>query len=202
MTDAQLLAAWSAGDLSAAELLIARHIDLVHRFFAGKVSDDIDDLVQKTFLRCIEKRDSFRGDSGFRAFLLGIARYELLNVYRRQSSGRTFDPWVTSLHDLAARPSELLVARQEKQVLLEALRRIPLDQQLLLELYYWEQLTAAEIGAALEVPAPTIRGRLQRARKALAAAADRVAPSTELARKTISSFESWAARVREAGVAD
>lgn len=199
ITDAQLLEAWSAGDLSAAQTLISRHIDTVHRFFSGKIDRDIDDLVQRTFLRCIEKRDTYRGDGEFRAFLLGIARYELLDVYRRKANGRTFDPAVSSLEDLAARPSEVLRVEQEKQVLLQGLRRIPLDQQLLLELYYWERMTGAEIAQVLGVPAPTVRGRLGRARRALADAVESVALNSELARRTLSSFESWAASVREAG---
>lgn len=197
MTDAELLEAWSGGDLSAAETLISRHLDTVHRFFSGKVDSDLEDLVQRTFLRCIEKRDTYRGDGEFRAFLLGIARYELLDVYRRKANGRVFDPAVSSLEDLAPRPSELLRADQEKQALLHALRRIPLDQQLLLELYYWERMTGAEIAAVLGVPSPTVRGRLRRARKALAEAVESVAQDPEIARRTISSFESWAASVRE-----
>ncbi len=197
MTDAELLEAWSGGDLSAAETLISRHLDTVHRFFSGKVEGDLEDLVQRTFLRCIEKRQTYRGDGEFRAFLLGIARYELLDVYRRKASGKVFDPAVSSLEDLAPRPSEVLRAQQEKQVLLHALRRIPLDEQLLLELYYWERMTSAEISAILDVPSPTVRGRLQRARKALAAAVESVAHDPELARLTISSFESWAASIRE-----
>lgn len=168
----------------------------MHRFFAGKVGNELEDLVQKTFLRCIEKRAAFRGDGSFRAFLLGIARYELLGFYRGRD-GRAFDPAVTSLQDLSDRPSEVLVLREQKAVLLEALRGIPLQQQLLLELRYWEKLNATEIGEVFEVPPPTVRDRLRRARKALADSMTRVAASPRLAQSTMTSFERWAASVRD-----
>ncbi len=200
MTDAELLGAWGRGDLAAAETLISRHIDTVHRFFSGKVDSNLDDLVQRTLLRCVEKRDTYRGDGEFRAFLLGIARYELLDVYRRKANGKVFDPAVSSLEDLAPRPSEVFRAEKEKQVLLHALRRISLDQQILLVLYYWERMTGAEIAHVLDVPAPTVRGRLRRARQALATAVEGVALDPEVGQLAISSFESWAASVRAASV--
>lgn len=196
MRDHELLEAWVAGDTDAAQTLVSRYIDVVHRFFVGKVEEDLEDLVQRTFLKCVEKNASYRGEGSFRAFLLGIARYELLDTYRVRNSGRVFDPAVTSLEDLADRPSELLVLHEQKQVLLAALRRIPVEQQLLLELRYWETLNSTEIGEVFEIPAPTVRDRLRKARAALEAAMLDVAASPDVAQSTLSSFDRWAASLR------
>ena len=48
--DLELLQKWSDGDASAGNQLFNRHFDPVCRFFANKVSEDVDDLIQKTFL--------------------------------------------------------------------------------------------------------------------------------------------------------
>ena len=72
--DAAQLEAWRAGDQDAGEALIERHYASILRFFRTKAGEDADDLVQLTFLRCVEASERYRGDAGFRAFLFGIAR--------------------------------------------------------------------------------------------------------------------------------
>ncbi|MEZ4372915.1 MAG: sigma-70 family RNA polymerase sigma factor [Polyangiaceae bacterium] len=47
--------------------------------------------------------------------------------------------------------------------LVEALQRLPLDLQMAIELYYWEELSVAELAEALEIPAGTVKSRLHRA---------------------------------------
>lgn len=197
MTDRELLEAWGAGDHSAAEALLTRHMTTVHRFFYGKLDDGVDDLVQQTFLKCLERRDSFRGDSSFVSFVLGIARYELLTVYRRRDVRGTFEPARSSIHDVHPRPSEVLALRETKQVLLEAVRRLPFDQQVLLEFAYWQRLKSHEIADALGIPAPTIRRHLSSARAALRDKIKVLVATPELARATTESFEKWADEVRD-----
>ena len=80
--DASLFVAWQAGDRAAGEALIERHFDAIDRFFATKVGDGGDDLVQSTFLACAEAGARYRGDSSFRAFLFGIARNVLFEHIR------------------------------------------------------------------------------------------------------------------------
>ena len=47
----------------------------------------------------------------------------------------------------------------------EALRRIPLELQVALELYYWEGMAGPELAAALDLPEGTVRTRLRRGRQ-------------------------------------
>ena len=72
-----------------------------------------------------------------------------------------------SAADLAAGPSTLFGKRREERLLLEALRRIPLDSQVVLELYYWEEMSAAQTAAVLDLPEGTVRGRVKRAKDLL-----------------------------------
>jgi RNA polymerase sigma-70 factor (ECF subfamily) len=49
----------------------------------------------------------------------------------------------------------------------DALRRLPVEQQTLLELYYWQELEIGAIGEVFEVEIGTARVRLHRARRKL-----------------------------------
>ncbi len=61
-------------------------------------------------------------------------------------------------------PSSVAAARQEHELLLLALQQVPVDDQTLLELFYWEALSGPEIAAVLEISAGAVRVRLHRAR--------------------------------------
>jgi RNA polymerase sigma factor (sigma-70 family) len=156
------------GDRAAGSRLIERNSGLVLQFFRNKVSGPTDDLVQQTFLNCIEHRDDVRVADKFRSYLLTVAHRVLLEHYRiRSRDERHFDPLTTSVWDLEATPSTILVDRQEQQLLIAAMRRIPLCFQIALELYYWQNLTGPELCAVLELPEGTVRSRLRRGRELL-----------------------------------
>jgi RNA polymerase sigma-70 factor (ECF subfamily) len=152
-SDEALLEAWRAGDQPSGEQLFDRHFVALSRFFRNKADQGIDDLIQSTFLGLAEARERFRGEGSFRSFLFGVAYNVLRNHYRaKRSRTDKIDFGVTSIHDLRPGPSELFAHRAEQRILLEALRRIPVEHQVLLELYFWEPLTAPEIAEILAVP--------------------------------------------------
>lgn len=163
MEDFELLAAWREGDRSAGNALFDRHFDSIHRFFVHKVGDDVEDLVQRTFLGCVEARDRFRQLSSFRTFLFAIARNELRMFFRRKKKEAVVDFAVSSLAELSPSPSTLARHKGNTRLLLTALASLPVDQQLALELHYLEGLTGPEIAAILEIPEGTVRSRLRRA---------------------------------------
>jgi RNA polymerase sigma-70 factor (ECF subfamily) len=66
-----------------------------------------------------------------------------------------------------------------------------------LELYYWEELTAVEIGEALELPEGTVRTRLRRAR-ALLERGIGVAEDPRVGEATREDLDGWVASVRAA----
>ena len=108
----------------------------------------VEDLAQRTFLACLEAADRIREDGSFRAYLFGIARKVLLQHFARvRRDGNPPDPAVASADALGASPSRVIAQREEQRLLLRALRKIPLDLQIAIELFYWEELSIAEIAA-------------------------------------------------------
>jgi DNA-directed RNA polymerase specialized sigma24 family protein len=85
---------------------------------------------------------------------------------------------------------------EEKKLLLKALRRIPLELQIALELHYWEGMTTLEIAEVLEVPRGTVKSRIRRAREALEDALSRLARDPATDSSTRRSLTEWAASIR------
>jgi RNA polymerase sigma factor (sigma-70 family) len=196
--DFDLLASWRAGDPGAGQQLVRRHTRSLHRFFASKAPDAIDDLVQASFLACVESRDRFRHGSSFRTFVLGVARKVLLKHYRkRMRHDRAMAVEEASADSLSPSPSFSAALREEVRLLLVALRRIPIDQQIAVELFYWEGLSIGDVAEVLEIAPGTVKSRLARARDALRDAILTGDASAELARSTAEELERWAAELRQ-----
>ncbi len=100
-TDLDLIARWKAGEQRAATLLVERHASAVARFVASVGRrDDVEEVVQDTFVRAFASLDGFRGDSSLRTWLFTIARRLVLD--RRRSARRRRDQGEVHENDAAA----------------------------------------------------------------------------------------------------
>ena len=83
--DGELIARWKAGDQRAATALVERHAPALARFAVSNgIREDIDELVQDTFVRAFGSLDGFRGDSSFRTWLFTIERRLILDRRRAE----------------------------------------------------------------------------------------------------------------------
>lgn len=192
-SDLELLEAWRAGDRESGGALFDRHLGSVSRFFKNKVDGNIEDLVQETFLACVEGRDRFEGRSSFRTYLFGVARNLLLAHYRKKR--RDFDPLETSVCDLGGGVSSLFAKSEQQRLLLRALRSLPVDQQVALELYYWEHMQGPALAEVLQISPHTVRSRLSRARSALRIKIDELADHPAMSESTLAEVDALAARL-------
>ena len=197
LTDGELLLRWRQRDFASGEALFERYYKMVERFFLNKISDAVSDLVQETFTRCVAGQEHIKDNEQFRLYIFGIAYNVLKEHLRRRYRGeRLLDSCEVSVRDLEPGPVTLIVRRQEHRLLLEALRSIPIDDQVVLELHYWESLTTEQIAEALGLPVGTARGRLQRARSKLAEAMTQVSDSAQDLTTTLACVEDWARECR------
>jgi RNA polymerase sigma-70 factor (ECF subfamily) len=168
VVDGELLEAWSAGDLVAGRALFDRHFDSLYRFFANKLrSDAVADLVQQTLLGCIEARGRFRGEASFRTFLFQIARYQLYSHLRTQRRNDAIDIAEVAVAARQTSPTGHLARRDERQAIQAAMSELPLDLRLVLELTFWEGLSACEVARVLDVAENTVYTRIFRAKAVL-----------------------------------
>ena len=195
--DLDLLAHWREGDAAAGELLFERHFEAVYRFFCNKVPRDVDDLVQETFLACVGAKQRFRAEASFRTFLFAIARKTLLKYRARWAPKDEGEEFHTSrVEGLDRSPSQIVVETEEQALLLRALRRLPLELQIALELCYWEGLRSRDIAVVLELAHGTVRSRLRRGREQLREIVEELAAQPELCLSTLGNFDSWLASIQ------
>lgn len=194
-----LLLAWRDGDRKAGSELIRGHARLVQRFFGNKVGKPelVEELAQRTFAACVAGVERFRGDSNFRTWLFAVANNVLREHYREQQRGQSIDFGTVSVEGSSGGPSSVVASSEEQRRLLTALRRISIDSQVLLELYYWEELTAPELAEVFSIPVGTVRGRIGKAKLELRAELDTMERTRERPPTTEAELEDWARQVRE-----
>ena len=170
-SDLDLLTAWRDGDKASGSALFERHFESLRRFFRTKAPiGEVEDLIQRTLVSCLESVANFRAEAKFRTYLFTIARRELYHFLERGTRDRVrdgLDETVSSIRDLGISPSRAAVASEEQAMIAEAMLHLPVDFQVTLELYYWEQLRGPELAEVLGISPATVRTRLHRAREAL-----------------------------------
>lgn len=197
-SDLELLEAWRASDDEAGNALVRRHFDALFRFFRARLDDGVADLVQRTFLGAVEARERIFAAS-FRGYLFGIAHKQLAMELRKRSRQRVVPaPIDDAAQSSSGSPSKLVLQHQEQHLLLRALRRIPLEMQLLLQLHYWDEMPTAEIGEILGIPAGTVKSRLFRARTLVKESIAALAADSATSASTLSDLDAWARSLRSA----
>jgi RNA polymerase sigma-70 factor (ECF subfamily) len=154
------------GDNRATQDLIRRTQDGVRRLCTSLGSgDDVDDLVQETYLRAWRSLPSFRGDSrAFVVWLLRVARNTCADQVRRRRRQRDL------LARLARAPHPQPVAPPSGRAELDdLLGQLPLEWRDAFVLTQAIGLSYEEAAAVCECPIGTIRSRVARARGRLLA---------------------------------
>ncbi|HEX2677418.1 MAG TPA: sigma-70 family RNA polymerase sigma factor [Polyangiales bacterium] len=166
--DELLVQRWLRGDVRAAQLLVQRYADPLHRFFARRRVPVSEDLVQQTFAACFLGLSVFRRQSSFRTFLFGIARHQLRDHRRAQRRHEELHEQAVAILGStdpvhAAEHGGDLV----EQALERAIAALPEQLRVVIELSYWEQRTQLEIARELGVTRRTVSDRLRLARASL-----------------------------------
>jgi len=169
-TDLELLQRWRHDDQSAGGELLTRYFNGLKIYFAVRLPElETGDLIQEVFVRMVDARDRFAGRSTVRAYLFSIARilyWEKVRELHRPSG--VFDPEVDKLADLCGRSQTSIMRQiQAEELLLTALEHLPSAQHDLLDFYYFQQLSCAELSELFVAPIGTIKSRLSVARRAL-----------------------------------
>ena len=167
----------SRDDAAAFTRVFDEHRHAVHAYFTGRVADPelARDLLQETFLRVWRRLPEVTPlpPERQRAWIFTVARNLTIDTYRAAATRRATE---TALRQQAATepatvPGPHLGAEaDERRAQLDAaIRRLPEELRVTLTMATAGGLTSRQIGEALGEPAGTIRYRLSRARKQLAA---------------------------------
>lgn len=196
--DLELLLAWRSGNRKAADTLLRKYYPIIRRNVAHKVPDDaVDEVVDRVVSAMVEQRDTFRAEAKLRTYVFRIMKFSIADFHRQRQRRPDFDALESSVHDLGVSPSGDLLKKEHDRVLLAALRGLPLGDQILLELYEWEEMPASELAEVFDASEPAIRSRIRRAMERLSAAVKGyMADPRELA-DTLTNLDDWLRQVRK-----
>lgn len=147
------------------QALVEEHTASVFRVARSVVQDSAlaEDVVQETFIRAWQKADSFRGEVPIRNWLLRIAHNVAVSTLRTVRD-ESVDPHRLPIQLEQTGPDVVVEARAQ---IIDALAGLnPIDRSLVV-LREIEGLTYAEISKILDLPMPTVKTRLFRARARL-----------------------------------
>lgn len=158
-----------SGETGLLAELFERHSRQVYGFFYRMTGSRelSEDLVQDVFLRILRYRDSYQPKTSFSAWMYGIARNALVDQMRKRRPEASFDD---GFPDVPAREDpvdERMRARQETEMVQQALASLPADKREVLILARYQDLRYEEIGRILGCEPNAVKQRVFRAVKAL-----------------------------------
>ena len=133
--------------------------------------EEAEDLVQETYAKALKGFPSFQSGTNFRAWIYQILR----NTFLTSRTGLKVSATVpldlegdqeilpTARHT----PESILLERSTRQLVQQALGKLPVPYREVLLLCEFEEMSYQEISALLSVPMGTVMSRLSRARRAL-----------------------------------
>ena len=179
-----ILARVRGGDTAAMEHLIikyqARIYNTILKICANK--DDAAELTQDTFVKAIEKINTFQGKSSFYTWIFRIAVNHTLNYCKRKfklgfdsldaSYGGDSEQGRRLLKDFladTASPDPVALAQNKEiyEFVSRALMKLNSDQRAVIVLCDIEGMNYAQIANVLEIGLGTVKSRLARGRKNL-----------------------------------
>ncbi|MCY3914457.1 MAG: sigma-70 family RNA polymerase sigma factor [Chloroflexi bacterium] len=152
LDDGQLVAL-AKEDKSAFGELYERYLPKIYRYVYYRTGNvhDAEDLTAKVFFRALSHIGNYvEKGVPFQAWLYRIAHNLVANWHRDQGRRKiiALDEYVA--HPLKSEaPDRLTEEQEERNQLMEAVRRLPEDRQQLLLLKFVEQMSNAEIGAIM-----------------------------------------------------
>lgn len=176
-TDETLFGRFKEGDQAAFDLLLKRYQGPIFSLILKSVRNHqaAEEIFQDVFFKVIEKRDSFRTDVSFRAWLFTVCRNTCIDTARKNKRAPGIDsifadeekPLEIRLGSPNPGPLEGAAGSQLDSFLEEALRELPPEQRETFYLKVKGEMTFEEIGEVMKCSVNTAKSRMRYAAEQL-----------------------------------
>jgi RNA polymerase sigma factor (sigma-70 family) len=152
------------GDVDAFAALVDSHRNSVMRVAYAIADGEADEVAHDAVTKAFRRLSTFRSERSFRPWLLAIVANEARNhrrsfIRREALVLKVATRRVESSDD----PADEHARTERRQVLLDAVARLPARDREIVALRYFCELTEAETAAAIGIAAGTVKSRLSRA---------------------------------------
>jgi RNA polymerase sigma-70 factor (ECF subfamily) len=162
------------GDVALLQMLVEEYQDRLVRYLVYVLGrrDDVDDLVQETWLRVMERGKSYDGRSRFEPWLFTVARHLAIDLVRRRrdvslDAEDDGGPVMAAPVSQGLSPFALAARTEDAERLAGALQGLQPIYREALVLRFMEDLSLQEIAAVVGAPVPTVAARIYRGLAAL-----------------------------------
>ncbi|MHC4744649.1 MAG: RNA polymerase sigma factor [Planctomycetota bacterium] len=155
-----LVMAAQNGSAEAWEKLVALWQEKLWRYVFGLTADKDAawDITQQAWLEMIKGLKKLHNPKNFKAWAYRIATNRSIDWFKARNKNRHID-----VESIQVASNE----KNEDSQIKEMVEKLKTDSRIILSLYYFEQLTIAEISIALNIPAGTVKSRMFKAREEL-----------------------------------
>jgi len=161
-TDAEVVQALKAGDISALGILYDRYGGIVYRLALKILANPqaAEDLTQDVFIGLWQKRNYDPRRGSLNSFLMTLTRSRAIDRIRSQGAKRrSIERWGHNIEGgpTAPTPLELASTEERAQRVQEAMTTLPESQRRVLELAYYAGMSQSEISQKLNTPLGTVK---------------------------------------------
>jgi RNA polymerase sigma-70 factor, ECF subfamily len=158
-------------DIALLQALVEQYQYRLVRYFIFLLGtrDQVDDLVQETWLRVLERGRSYDGESRFEPWLFAIARHLAIDHTRKRrlfsldsNDDDEREPASFSPASSAASPFEQAARTEDARHLAESLQSLQPVVREALVLRFQEELSLQEISQVVGAPVSTVSSRIYR----------------------------------------
>lgn len=174
MDEAEAIARLKNGDISGLEALVRQYQVLATRtaFLITRDRPLAEDIVQNAFIKVYERIYQFDSQRTFGPWFVQIVANDAVKAVSRRTptlslSNSQGQEWEELTADSRLEPTELLEQAETRQAVWSALEKLSPDQRATLVMRYYKGLNEKEMAGQLNIPAGTVKSRLNTARQRL-----------------------------------
>ena len=139
-----------------------------YAFSILKNMDDAEDVVQKTFCKLWDQRDSLNIKSSINSYLYRIVHNESINEVHRKTSHQEHNfNYISSMNAADNSVVEHVTANDLQLAIDKALLTLPTQCRKVFEMSRMDQMSYSEIGLALGISTNTVENHISKALKML-----------------------------------
>ncbi|MDR6193316.1 RNA polymerase sigma-70 factor [Siphonobacter sp. SORGH_AS_0500] len=169
LTDFTLVTRVSNGDERAFRILFHRYRNKLFRFSLRYVKSTAaaEDILQDTFLKIWEQRQSLQPELNFEAYLFRISRNQIFNEFKKSAYHAAFEQFVSQNAAEHQQTESEVVSNDYQEILQSALERLPPQRRQIFQLSRMEGLSHEEIAQQLNISKNTIKVQINKALKSI-----------------------------------
>lgn len=160
LVDEILVMDCQSGSVKAMEMLVSRWQKRLWKYACNMTGDSEAawDITQESWLGIIKGIRKLNDPANFRAWIYRITTNKAINWINKNKKVNKVS--IEEIQDYRGKDEQDAGVK-------ELLEKLDMKKRVVLNLYYFEQLSVPEIGMALKIPNGTVKSRLHSARKEL-----------------------------------